>query len=129
MSKVFVKTVTYVLDLSKHMEGQEVKDISDQSVRFQEAADWDYKSAFLEGDREQEDFLYEHISTCPEIYDTEIHNVGQCAQCGAWTTDIEQEDAVFEMVPGAKVDGVLLCDGCLPEGHEWARESSSGADL
>ncbi|MCL1919286.1 MAG: hypothetical protein FWG14_13505 [Peptococcaceae bacterium] len=115
MGKVFVKTVTYVVDLSEHMEGQDDKDLLDQKVRFQEALHWDQKSSFLEGNREQDNLVYEHICTCPEIYDTDVHNIGKCATCGTWTTDIEEEEAVFEMVPGMKVDGVLYCDPCLSE--------------
>ena len=59
-------------------------------------------------------------SSAYHILDSETMNCGQCANCGGWTTDREQEHHVQGLCPGARVDGRLLCDECLPKGHRWA---------
>ena len=120
MSKVFLKSVTYVVDLSEHMKGQKDKDMSSPDAWLEEGMAWDRKLAFLEGDITQDGFICEHVSTRPELYDTDLHNIGKCAKCGAWTTDIDEDDAVFDVIPGAKIDDILYCDACLPKDHKWA---------
>lgn len=47
-------------------------------------------------------------------------NCGQCYKCHRWTTDRERSNYVEGLCNGATVDGVLLCDECLPKGHPWA---------
>lgn len=52
--------------------------------------------------------------------DERTENSGRCAECDAWVTDVERSDTVSGLGPGARVDGRLLCDEHLPEGHPHA---------
>lgn len=56
-----------------------------------------------------------------ELYlDPKTMNCGKCAKCHGWTTDMEKLNYINGLCNGATVDGELLCDECLPEGHRWA---------
>lgn len=56
-----------------------------------------------------------------ELYlDPKTMNCGKCAKCHGWTTDMEKPNYINGLCNGATVDGELLCDECLPEGHRWA---------
>ena len=50
----------------------------------------------------------------------EEDNCGKCVNCGGWTTDREKPGYINELGKGATVDGKLLCDECLPRGHEFS---------
>lgn len=52
--------------------------------------------------------------------DPKAINCGQCAECSTWTTDLDASEPVPGLSHGARVDGRLLCDDHLPEGHEHA---------
>ncbi len=47
-------------------------------------------------------------------------NCGKCETCGSWVTDCEAPNRISELNHGARVDGKLLCNECLPKGHRWA---------
>lgn len=47
-------------------------------------------------------------------------NCGQCVECGVWATDLDMTEPVAGLSHGARVDGRLLCDDHLPEGHQHA---------
>lgn len=47
-------------------------------------------------------------------------NCGQCGECGAWTTDLDAPEPVAGLSHGARIEGRLLCDDHLPEGHPHA---------
>lgn len=61
----------------------------------------------------------EWVSTAVGQVPTEAS--GQCHQCGAWTTDVmspaREDRHRFHFSPGTFLEGRLLCDLCLPEGH------------
>jgi hypothetical protein len=59
-------------------------------------------------------------STQELLLDPGTMNCGQCCKCSTWTTDREKPDPIRKLTNGAVVDGELLCDDCLPEGHPWA---------
>lgn len=44
-------------------------------------------------------------------------NCGRCAICGTWCTDRERPGTILQISYGARVEGKLLCDEHLPEGH------------
>ena len=48
------------------------------------------------------------------------NNCGKCANCGQWTSDKEKPDFISGLSIGATVNGVLLCDVCLPKNHPLA---------
>ncbi len=48
------------------------------------------------------------------------YNCGQCTNCGAWTSDREQANYIRELSIGARVNGKLFCDDCLPSDHPLA---------
>ncbi|WPB82251.1 hypothetical protein KYC5002_24435 [Archangium violaceum] len=47
-------------------------------------------------------------------------NCGRCTRCGGWVTDRDRPEPLDGLGNGARVDGQLLCDEHLPEGHRWA---------
>jgi hypothetical protein len=47
-------------------------------------------------------------------------NSGQCANCGAWTTDVEKPKPVSGISIGASIGDKLFCDECLPPDHPHA---------
>jgi hypothetical protein len=55
-----------------------------------------------------------------EPLDPSFANAGQCAVCGAWTTDRERSDSLPGLTNGAIIDERLLCDEHLPADHRWA---------
>ena len=59
-------------------------------------------------------------STYRLVLDEENMNCGRCVKCGAWTTDLEREEPIKGLQFGASVDGDLLCDEHLPQGHRFA---------
>lgn len=59
-------------------------------------------------------------STSSIVLDEETMNCGKCAECGCWTTDNEKPNSVLGVSYGATYKNRLLCDECLPDGHEWA---------
>ena len=60
------------------------------------------------------------VSTKLTTLDLDQMNCGKCAKCGAWSTDMEQPEPMFEFSNGATVNEMLLCDLCLPKDHKWA---------
>ena len=58
--------------------------------------------------------------TSPMVLDEQTMNCGRCAVCGAWVSDCEKPDRIYELHIGATVNGRLLCDDHLPKGHIWA---------
>jgi hypothetical protein len=64
--------------------------------------------------------MFKWISASVGIYDTTVDNIGKCAKCGAWATDCEADNCVSGVSNGAKIDGILYCDICLPKDHRWA---------
>ena len=54
------------------------------------------------------------------VLDPNYANCGKCSNCGGWTTDREKENPIEGLSNGATVEGLLLCDECLPKGHRWA---------
>lgn len=69
---------------------------------------------------EHEEANVEWISSSSIILDPESMNCDKCTRCGQWTTNREKSDPILELCDGAKVDGELLCDECLPSDHRWA---------
>ncbi|WP_145410604.1 hypothetical protein [Paenibacillus xylanexedens] len=61
---------------------------------------------------------WESISTI--LLDPETINCGRCNNCKSWVTDREKENHIDELNNGAIINGKILCDECLPEGHPWA---------
>jgi len=59
-------------------------------------------------------------STSSFVLDESNSNCGRCVNCGGWVTDREKDNAILELCNGARVDGRLLCDECLPSEHRWA---------
>jgi len=54
------------------------------------------------------------------VLDPDDMNCGKCNNCGGWTTDMENESPIHGLSNGATVEGLLLCDECLPKDHRWA---------
>lgn len=59
-------------------------------------------------------------STSEVFLDSKTMNCGKCVRCHGWTTDKEKPNYIDGLCNGATVNGELLCDECLPEGHRWA---------
>ncbi len=55
-------------------------------------------------------------------YLDETPGCGRCESCKRWTCDAEgmPETSQIGICRGAKVDGKLLCDECLPTEHPYA---------
>lgn len=64
-------------------------------------------------------FLKWHQSSF-RVLNPRIMNCGRCANCGCWTTNRENNDAIFGLDNGAIHNNKLLCDECLPPDHKWA---------
>lgn len=47
-------------------------------------------------------------------------NCGKCFKCGQWTTDCDLVNPLPDLCNGARIDGKLLCDECLPPDNRWA---------
>jgi hypothetical protein len=60
------------------------------------------------------------IQSSIELVDPKEKNCGQCARCGAWVADYEKPEPVEGLGIGARVNGELLCDECLPSDHPLA---------
>ncbi len=54
------------------------------------------------------------------VLEPENMNCGKCSSCGRWTTDREAPEAIKQICFGARVEGKILCDECLPKEHRWA---------
>lgn len=59
-------------------------------------------------------------STTSMILESDELNCGKCINCGQWTTDRDSPDAIKGLCNGARIDGKLFCDECLPSDHRWA---------
>lgn len=59
-------------------------------------------------------------STSTIELDEKNMNCGNCANCGQWVTDCEKPGRISDLCNGARIDGKLYCDECLPRGHKWA---------
>jgi len=107
MSKILLRNVTFlykVPDDRLSLDEEQLERISE----------------FLDSDRVEDGNVFNWISSSFGIYNSESDNVGQCVNCGAWMTDSEGNDPVKELSRGAKIDGNLLCDICLPKEHPIA---------
>jgi hypothetical protein len=69
---------------------------------------------------EKESLLLKWEGTSTRVLDPATMNCGKCANCGCWTTDREKDDWIPYLCIGATVDGILLCDECLPSDHPCA---------
>ncbi|MGL5433926.1 MAG: hypothetical protein ACRDBO_00830 [Lachnospiraceae bacterium] len=58
--------------------------------------------------------------SCFSVLDPTQMNCGKCCRCDNWVTDREKPASIAGLTNGATVNGELLCDECLPEGHRWA---------
>lgn len=55
------------------------------------------------------------------VLDSNHVNCGQCANCGALTTDLDAPDPITLLGSrGGIHEGRLLCDDCLPSDHRHA---------
>lgn len=45
---------------------------------------------------------------------------GKCHYCGAWTSDLDNPEHIAGFSDGCIVDGVWVCDLCLPKDHPKA---------
>jgi hypothetical protein len=59
-------------------------------------------------------------STETLILDPNTMNCGKCESCGCWVSDREKDGIIRQLVVGARVNGKLLCDECLPKDHHLA---------
>jgi hypothetical protein len=74
----------------------------------------------IENDVEINGYVFQWMSSLSGVCDTDVDNIGKCASCGVWTTDCDGPDPVNGVSYGARVNGVLLCDICLPKDHPRA---------
>lgn len=80
----------------------------------------------LEGESALEERLGSQVDFAEVISSSETHieepwvNAGPRAKCNAWTTDMERQDPVRGLEPGARINGVLLCNEHLPPDHPIA---------
>ena len=44
-------------------------------------------------------------------------NFGKCQECGAWVSDYSKNNYISCFSNGAKLNGIWLCDLCLPDDH------------
>jgi hypothetical protein len=47
-------------------------------------------------------------------------NCGRCSNCGGWASDKEKPGFIRELGIGARINGKLFCDECLPPDHPLA---------
>ena len=45
---------------------------------------------------------------------------GKCYNCGAWTSDLNKTENISYFSDGCCIDGVWICDVCLPSNHPKA---------
>ena len=107
MAKVLLHQSTFLLELTEKHDKIE----QDEIERLAEC---------LEENIEYNGNVFEWQSSKVGIFDTESDNIGKCANCGAWTTDCDGCNPVNGVSYGAKLNGVLLCDICLPKDHPKA---------
>jgi hypothetical protein len=107
MAKILIVKSAYLLELPDECDLSNDEEI-------------DQKANFLTEDFVNDGDLFSWVSARFGHYDTEIDNLGRCANCGAWTTDSESENNIAEVSIGAKINGILYCDICLPKGHPLA---------
>jgi len=107
MARIYLQRNTFLLELTEKYDGLDEEEISliancvDEDIVFN-------------------GHIFKWISAISGFYDTEEDNIGKCANCGAWTTDCEGRNPVKDLSIGAKIEGVLLCDLCLPKDHPLA---------
>jgi hypothetical protein len=107
MAKILLHQNTFFLELTEKYEGIE----QDEIERLANC---------LEKDVECNGSVFEWVSSVSGIFDTEKDNIGKCANCGALTTDCDKSNPVKGIHYGAKLNGTLLCDLCLPKNHPRA---------
>ena len=107
MTRIFLHRNTLLLELTEKHCGLE----QDEIERL---------ASFLEKNVECNGNIFEWISSEPVIFDTEYDNIGKCVNCGTWTTDCDGRNPVKGVSNGAKINGILLCDICLPKDHSAA---------
>jgi hypothetical protein len=107
MTKVYLCTATYIYE------------VPDDFV-YEDEFEIYRKSAFIERTFVNGEDKFHWTSSLINLYDTEKDNIGKCANCGRWTTNREADNSPSDICNGAIVDGILLCDQCLPKDHIWA---------
>jgi len=112
------KTQTVLVNLALHFETPVQEDddqTDDRAHRFSLRALEVLEKAFADDSSFAGYFSFSHSPL-----DHPSINAGQCSRCGQWTTDREASSPLRELCNGARIDGQLLCDDCLPADHRWA---------
>lgn len=100
MKKAILNRTAYIVELDDNDDAEALTDNLDrntpEAIRIDDnhVAGWVYSS--------------------PLVLDPFTMNCGQCYHCGAWASDWEQDNVIRELSKGAKRDGKLYCDICLP---------------
>ncbi len=75
-------------------------------------------------DLEQESWFEQDLGSSYHYLSPETHfpekNAGRCAECGRWTSDVDEPDFLILLVIGSTVDGKLVCNECRYHGDETA---------
>ena len=108
--KTLLFTTSYLIEVEEELIA------SDEFEHFERSISW----KFPQRKKIDKTHFAEWESCYQFVLDPNNMNCGKCSNCGGWTTDMEKEDPIAELTNGATVDGLLLCDSCLPENHRWA---------
>ena len=107
MARILIYESTFGLELTERHDGLK---------------DWEIHllGNHISKDVEFDGNVFEWMTSRMEIYDSDEDNIGKCANCKVWTAYFDKPDPVMGVSIGAKVEGVLLCDLCLPKDHPRA---------
>jgi hypothetical protein len=105
MARILICSASYLLLVTD--DTLEDEDISKKTYIFN-------KDVCENGDE------FKWVSAREGLYDTDKDNIGKCATCGCWTTDLEADNPIDALQRGARIDGMLYCDEHLPVDHPIA---------